>query len=403
MKTDKDKPEEKLKGEQRKSRHMLKDAEALATDLELAKVETQGARIYAENIIETMRDSLLVLDENLKILSGNRSFYATFKANPETTVGNYIYDLGNRQWDIPQLRLLLESILPRKTHFDDFEVEHDFPSIGHKIMMLNARQINQDKIGRRMILIAIEDITELRKLEREKRNIFSMFAHDMKNPLVTSEGFLSRILSGKAGALTEKQQNYLKISLSELGEVSRLIAAFLEFSKFEAREYKPVFAPVDLQAEIRKNIEAEKMEAEKKQITISLESPDTARSMVNADAAMINRVLRNLLDNAIKHTDSGGVVTVGVTDRGSELLVSVKDTGAGIPEDQLPYIFDAFYRIGRNTKGSGLGLAIAMTIVELHGGKIWAQSIPLEGSTFRFILPKRCSKNGVNPGSSQVI
>ena len=403
MKKDQDKSKDELISELRELRYLLNDAEASVTRLTNAQADAQRARIYAENIIETIREPLLVLDVDLKILSANRSFYRSFKVKPAETVGSYIYDLGNRQWDIPRLRLLLENILPQNTHFDNFVVEHNFPSIGHKIMMLNARQINQDKIGRRMILIAIEDITELRKLEREKRNIFSMFAHDMKNPLVTSEGFLSRILSGKAGALTEKQQNYLKISLSELGEVSRLIAAFLEFSKFEAREYKPVFAPVDLQAEIRKNIEAEKMEAEKKQITISLESPDTARSMVNADAAMINRVLRNLLDNAIKHTDSGGVVTVGVTDRGSELLVSVKDTGAGIPEDQLPYIFDAFYRIGRNSKGSGLGLAIAMTIVELHGGKIWAQSIPLEGSTFRFILPKRCSKNGVNPGSSQVI
>ena len=388
MKTDKDKPEEKLKGEQRKSRHMLKDAEALATDLELAKVETQGARIYAENIIETMRDSLLVLDENLKILSGNRSFYATFKANPETTVGNYIYDLGNRQWDIPQLRLLLESILPRKTHFDDFEVEHDFPSIGHKIMMLNARQIFQEEIGRRIILLVIEDITKIRKLEREKRNILSMFAHDMKNPLVVSEGFLSRTIVGKAGTLTEKQLNYLKIAHSELGKVSLLISNFLEFSKYEAGEFKPVFTPVDMQAEILKNIESEKMEAEKKQISISLEQSDSSNSVVHADAAMINRLIRNLLDNAIKHTDSGGVVTVRVTDRGTEILVSVKDTGTGIPKDHLPYIFDAFYRVDRNSKGSGLGLAITKTIVELHGGKIWVQSSIGESSIFFFTLMK---------------
>jgi len=401
MKKDQNKPKDELISELKELRYQLKDAEESVTRLTNAQAEAQGARIYAENIIETIREPLLVLDADLKILSANRSFYTSFKVEPEETVGSYIYDLGNRQWDIPRLKLLLENILPQNTLFDDFEVEHNFPSIGHKIMMLNARQIYQEEIGRRMILLAIEDITELRKLEREKRNIFPMFAHDMKNPLITSEGFLSRILSGKAGALTEKQQNYLRISLSELGEVSQLISAFLEFSEFEAREYKPVFAPVDLQAEIRKNIEAEKMEAEKKQITISLEPPDTAVSMVNADAAMINRVLRNLLDNAIKHTDSGGVVTVSVTDRDNEILVSVKDTGTGIPQEHLPYIFDAFYRIERGSKGSGLGLAIARIIVELHGGKIWAQSISCEGSTFSFTLPKRCIKNGATPGSSQ--
>jgi two-component system CheB/CheR fusion protein len=388
MKTDKDKPKEKLKIEQRELRHMLKDSEALATGLKLAKAEAQGARIYAENIIETMREPFLVLDENLKILSANRSFYATFKVKPEATVESYIYDLGNRQWDIPRLRLLLERIIPRKIHFDDFEVEHDFPSIGHKIMMLNARQIYHEEIGRRMILLVIEDITEMRKLEREKRNILSMFAHDMKNPLVVSEGFLSRIILRKAGTLTEKQLNYLKIAQSELGKVSLLISNFLEFSRYEAGEFKPVFTPVDMQAEILKNIESEKMEAEKKQITISLESSDSANSVVHADAAMINRLIRNLLDNAIKHTDSGGVVTVRVTDRGTEILVSVKDAGTGIPKDHLPYIFDAFYRVDRNSKGSGLGLAIAKTIVELHGGKIWVHCSPSGGSTFSFTLMK---------------
>lgn len=401
MKTDQDKPKEELISELRELRSLLKDAEVSVTALKLAKADAQGDRIYAENIIETIREPLLVLDADLKILSTNRSFYTTFKVKPEETVGSYIYDLGDRQWDIPRLRLLLENILPRNTHFDDFEVEHDFPSIGHKIMMLNARRIYREEIGRRMILLAIEDITGLRKLQREKRNILSMFAHDMKNPLVTSEGFLSRIMSEKAGALTEKQRNHLEIALSELGRVSQLISAFLEFSKFETREYKPVFAPVDMLAEIRINIEAEKVEAEKKQITVSLEPPDTAISMINADAAMINRVTGNLLDNAIKHTDSGGVVTVRVTDRGSEILVSVKDTGTGIPKDHLPYIFDAFYRVGRGSKGSGLGLAIARTIVELHGGKMWAQSSPNEGSTFRFTLLKRGIKNGANPGSSQ--
>lgn len=344
---------------------------------------------FQEAIIAAIREPLLVLDKELRIITANRSFYRIFKVKPEETEKQLIYDLGNRQWDIPRLRVLLEEILPENTHFDDFEVEHDFPSIGHKIMLLNARQIYTEKIDRGMILLAIEDITELRKLSCEKRNIFSMFAHDMKNPLVTSEGFLRRIISGKAGALTEKQRNYLEVALSELGKVSQLIAAFLEFSRFEARENQPVFAPVDIEAEIRKNIEAEMLEAEKKQITLSFEPPDTAIPLVNADAAMINCVIRNILDNAIKHTDAGGVITVAVTEQDSAILVSVKDTGAGIPPDHLPYIFDAFYRVVRDSRGSGLGLTIAREIIDLHGGKMWVQSCPLEGSTFWFTLLKR--------------
>jgi two-component system CheB/CheR fusion protein len=348
----------------------------------------QEARRYAQNIIETIREPLLVLDADLKVLSANRSFYTIFKVNPGETVGSYIYDLGNRQWDIPGLRVLLETILPQNTQFDDFEVEHDFLTIGHKAMMLNARQIHNEELGKRMILLAIEDITGLRKLERERRNILSMFAHDMKNPLLTSEGFLSRIISGKAGALTEKQQDYLEIICDELHRVSQLISDFLDFSKFEAKEYTPVLAPFNAHTEIQKNIKTEEMAAEKKKITISLELPDTAIPMVNADAAMINRVIRNLLDNAIKYTDSGGAVTVKVTESDNEILVAFENTGTGIPEKHLPYIFDAFYRVGRDARGSGLGLSIAKTIVEAHGGRIWVESRPAKGSIFRFTLPK---------------
>ena len=340
-----------------------------------------------EDIVETVREPLIVLDSDLRIVSVNRSFYNSFRVTPEETIGNLIYDLGNRQWDIPRLRTLLEDILPKNNKFDDYEVEHIFSNIGHKIMLLNARRITHKEIGPQMILLAIEDITKFRKLERERKNILSMFAHDMKNPALISEGFLSRLISGKTGALTEKQQSYLEIIHSEINKLSQLISDFLQFSRFEAIEYKPVCAPFNIEEEIRKNIEAEKVEAEKKNIIIGLERPDTITPVVHADAAMVNRVIRNLLVNAIKYTGPGGAVTVKISDNSNEILVSIKDTGKGIQEDDLPYIFDTFYRTA-NSKGSGLGLSIAKTIIEGHGGRIWAESVPANGSTFSFTLPK---------------
>jgi PAS domain S-box-containing protein len=340
-----------------------------------------------EDIVETVREPLIVLDSDLRVRLANRSFYKSFRVTPEETIGNLIYDLGNRQWDIPVLRTLLEDILPKNNKFDDYEVEHIFSNIGHKIMLLNARRITHKEMGSEMILLAIEDITKFKRLERERKNILSMFAHDMKNPAVTSEGFLSRLILGKAGAVTEEQRNYLEIIQSELNKLSQLIAAFLEFSRFEAIEYKPVLAPFNIEEEIRKNIEAEQVEAEKKKILMGLEPMDKITPVVSADVAMVNRVIRNLLVNAIKYTDPGGAVTIKISDRGNEILVSVKDTGIGIPEKHLPYIFDAFYRAG-NSKGSGLGLCIAKGIIEGHGGRIWAESKPANGSTFNFILPK---------------
>jgi PAS domain S-box-containing protein len=388
MMKDQDKTKEGLIHELRELRHLLKDVEASQIECKSTGAAMQEARRYAESIIETIREPLLVLDQDLKVLSANRSFYTAFKVKPEETVGSYIYDLGNRQWDIPGLRKLFENILPQNTSFDNFEVEHNFPSIGHRVMMLNARRIHREELGKRMMLLAIEDITGLRKLERERRNILSMFAHDMKNPLVASEGFLSRVISGKAGSVTEKQQNHLQTIRDELNKVTQLISDFLDFSKFDAQEYTPILTPFNVPAEIQKNIGTVALEAEKKQIAIALELPATAIPLVNADAAMINRVIRNLLDNAIKYTDSRGIVTVKVAERDNEILIAVEDTGTGIPEDQLPYIFDAFYRARRNTKGSGLGLTIAKTIMEAHGGRIWAESTPAKGSVFSFTLPK---------------
>ena len=122
---------------------------------------------YAENIVETVREPLVVLNSDLKILTANQSFYETFKVTPEETIGNFIYDLGNRQWDIPKLRVLFEEILPHDTVFNGYEVEHDFPDIGRKIILLNARQIFRENIGSHIILLAMEDITE-RKLAEER-------------------------------------------------------------------------------------------------------------------------------------------------------------------------------------------------------------------------------------------
>jgi len=136
---------------------------------------TQDALSYTENIIDTVREPLLVLDANLMVISASRSFYQVFKVKPEDTEKQYIYDLGNRQWDIPKLRELLEKILPKVTNFNNFEVEHNFLDIGKRIMLLNARKIYQETNHTQLILLAIEDITKRKELE-EKLEILA--SHD---------------------------------------------------------------------------------------------------------------------------------------------------------------------------------------------------------------------------------
>ncbi len=134
-------------------------------ELAATKISEDEALEYAESIINTVREPLIALDQDLRVVKVSRSFYEFFKVKPEETMGQLIYDLGNKQWDIPKLRELLETVLPEKTTFDNYEVEHDFATIGRRIMLLNARQIKRVWGKERVILLAIEDITERKRLE----------------------------------------------------------------------------------------------------------------------------------------------------------------------------------------------------------------------------------------------
>jgi two-component system CheB/CheR fusion protein len=137
------------------------------TGLKKAEEEVRKARDYAENIVNTIREPLVVLDGDLKVVSASRSFYHNFRETPQKTEGCYLYNLGNREWDIPRLRELLETVLPQNTSFEDMEVEHDFPTIGHRKILLNARRIPGKTGEKQLILLAIEDVTyrQLRELK----------------------------------------------------------------------------------------------------------------------------------------------------------------------------------------------------------------------------------------------
>jgi PAS domain S-box-containing protein len=166
------------------------------TDLKQIERIVQEAREYAESIVDTVREPLLVLDADLKVVSANHNFYQTYKTKPEETEGQLVYDIGNHQWNIPKLRELLEEILPKNTSFDNYEVEHDFPHIGKRIMILNARRIYGEANKNEMILLAIEDITERKQVEQianEAREYAESIVDTVREPLLVLDADLKVI------------------------------------------------------------------------------------------------------------------------------------------------------------------------------------------------------------------
>lgn len=148
----------------------MKSTEKILTDNKVDADEIWSvAWTYIRTVVDTLREPFLVLDEDLKVISANKTFYSFFKVIKHETEGKRVYDLGNGQWNIPKLKILLEDILPKNTHFEDFKVEHYFPIIGQRVMMLNARQIHTVDQKRPIMLLAMEDITKQKQLEDQLR------------------------------------------------------------------------------------------------------------------------------------------------------------------------------------------------------------------------------------------
>lgn len=168
------------------------------------------ARAYAENILEAVKDPLIIMDGELRVFSANMSFYKTFKVLPKETEGEFIYDLGNRQWDIPDLRKLLSEIVTAKNSLDDYEITHEFETIGRKVMLLSARRVPPTPEKPRIILLAIEDITERRRMEgmeKEKNAQLDEINKKLKDKVTELEQFNAVTIDRELRMVALKKEN----------------------------------------------------------------------------------------------------------------------------------------------------------------------------------------------------
>ena len=238
-----------------------------------------------------------------------------------------------------------------------------------------------------IFLIIVFILLKLARVEVERKNMVSMLAHDMKNPTLVAKGFSLRLLKGKTGPLAEQQEKYVRLISNELSRLEQLIFDFLEMSRMESNKFKLNLEPLDILQNIKKHAEAVSVEANKKNLKILVDSPDGSVPPVKADANQLDRIIRNLLGNAINYTDQGGTVFIKVSVKSKFILIQVRDTGRGIPKEHIKHIFKPFHRIRNEPGGTGLGLPIVQALIKAHGGKIWVESVPGRGSTFSFTLP----------------
>ena len=376
------------------------------------EMEIQDAREYAESIVETLREPLVVLNSDLKILTANRSFYDTFQVTPEETIGNFIYNLGNHQWDIPKLRVLFEEILLHDTVFNGYEVEHDFLDIGRKVILLNARQIFRKDIGSHIILLAMEDITERKRLDQvlqeknielenarsvaEKTNLtksdfLANMSHELRTPLNSVIGFSEVLQDQLFGSINEKQQEYVNNILTSGRHLLSLINDILDLSKVESGKMDLELSSFLLRESLDASIMMLREKALKGGIELHLDLAPEADAAIMADQRKFKQILFNLLSNAVKFTPAGGTVNVSAVRDGSSIEITVADTGIGIRREDIPKLFQEFTQLEsaytKGFEGTGLGLALTRHLVELHGGRIWVKSEFGKGSRFSFTIP----------------
>jgi len=303
-----------------------------------------------------------------------------------------LYQLGNRQWDNLKLRHLLENLIPNKTFFQDFEIEHNFPEIGKRVVLLNAHKVIQKNHNEQMILLAIEDITEEKQLEQQKDDFIQIASHELKTP-VTSMKLYSQILQKHPLITADKQASYMLAKMDlQMNRLVELVASFMNVYKMQSgklRLNKTTFFLDELLAEVVGNF----------QYTISshfVERVGDAQVKIFADRARIQQVLINLISNAVKYSPDANKVIVRLEVDTEKVLVSVQDFGMGIPKAEQPKIYERFFRAKGKKEGKipglGLGLFISSEIIKQHKGKLWMKSIENKGSTFYFTLPLKKKK-----------
>ena len=357
------------------------------TQLKQAEQQAQDAKTYAENIVDTVREPLLVLDANLHVKSASQAFYDTFQIAANEVANRSLYELGNRQWDITELRRLMSELLPQRKTVEGFEVVCDFENVGPKVLLLNARQIDHVQL----ILLAIEDISGrkrgedlLRRLNEDLRHFAYAASHDLQEPLRMVMSYTQLLARQYKGKLDREADQFIAYAVQGAERMETLLRDLREYwSVNEQKLVEPV--RVDCEQVLAKALN---MLAIRIQESGGLVTHDLLPTVLAEETPLL-LLFQNLIGNALKYHRTGEPPRVHVyAERSANAWsFSVRDNGIGIEAEHAEIIFAPFKRLhGAEYAGSGIGLAICQRVVERFGGRCWVESQYGQGSTFRFTI-----------------
>lgn len=339
---------------------------------------------------ESFKDTVMSVEIPLKVEGMFVGAIVVHKEVSDVSVGiNSIF----RQVFFPLLisvgiAALLVSILARHIVRPVKDISHASRELARGNLDFRVTPSTDDEIGE--LAVAFNKMAEEIKLQDGLRNAFiGNVSHELRTPLAAVQGFLQGVLDGTIE--DQDRCKYLEIALSETKRMSTMISDFMNLAKIESGKFPMEFSEFDINELLRRCILMfeQQIEAKKLEVEVSL---DEGKTMVWADEDRISQVITNLVDNAVKFSFEGGLLRIWTKTEGNKILVSISDTGEGIPKEDQASIFERFYKVdkshSRSKPGAGIGLSIVKRIIAQHGEKIWLKSAPGTGTAFSFTLTR---------------
>jgi two-component system cell cycle sensor histidine kinase PleC len=369
--------------------------------------ELKKLLMYYKEITETIREPFIILDQNMRVVTANHAFYRSFKVKKKDTESKLIYELGNNQWDTPKLRELLERILPKRRVFNNFEVTHDFPDLGNRTILLNARQVD----SKQLILLAMKDITDQQKLKTDsgeltanltkqrdklqmlnsaKDEFISLASHQLRTPATAVKQYASLLTQGYVGDLSKAQQDMVDVVYESNERQLEIIEDLLRVAQVDDGKVYLEKSACNVIQQLEEVIEKQAILFKSRNQTVVFHKPPKEMTAF-MDQRLMLMVLDNLLDNAGKYSEPGTQIIIDVEQDDRFTTILIKDTGVGIRKSDLQKLFKKFSRIDNPLSiavgGTGLGLYWAKKILDLHEGDIEVVSTVHKGSTFIVKMP----------------